>query len=63
MSHSDNCSGFVLVGLHEEGEEPIYFDDLSLRLVADRGVQENHYDPWGLNLVGIETEPVDRLVP
>ena len=39
------------------------FDDLVLTTEPPLVVQENHYDPWGLNLVGIETEPVDRLVP
>ena len=47
----------------DESPQVAYFDDLALRLVKERGIQENHYDPWGLNLVGIETEPVDRLVP
>ncbi len=32
----------------------------SLRLVDPDNYQENHYDPWGQNLVGIETQAVDR---
>ncbi len=44
-----------------ETPQVAYFDDLLLRLVRERGLQENHYDPWGLNLVGIETAPVGRL--
>ncbi|MBC7448830.1 MAG: hypothetical protein H7330_12305 [Hymenobacteraceae bacterium] len=53
-------AGYVQVILIDQTPLPVYFDDLSLRLVAARGIQENHYDPWGLNLVGIETEPLDR---
>ena len=34
---------------------PAYFDDLHLRIL-EKPVQENHYDPWGVNLVGIESE-------
>ena len=32
------------------------FDDLVLTTEPMLIVQENHYDPWGLNLVGIETQ-------
>ena len=31
------------------------FDDLTLTQEPPLVVQENHYDPWGLNLAGIET--------
>ncbi len=31
-----------------------YFDDLTITDEPPFIVQENHYDPWGLNLVGIE---------
>ena len=33
-----------------------YFDDLLLTRQSAMQVQENHYDPWGLNLVGIESQ-------
>jgi RHS repeat-associated protein len=33
-----------------------YFDNLSITNDPPAIVQENHYDPWGWNLVGIETE-------
>ncbi len=36
-----------------------YFDDLSIALMTEpiaKAVQENHYDPFGLNLKGIETQ-------
>ena len=32
------------------------FDDLTLTQEPPLIVQENHYDPWGLNLAGIETQ-------
>jgi len=34
----------------------VYFDDLQLTQEPPLIVQENHYDPWGLNLAGIETK-------
>ena len=33
-----------------------FFDNLSITNDPPAIVQENHYDPWGWNLVGIETE-------
>lgn len=33
-----------------------YFDNLTITNDPPAIVQENHYDPWGWNLVGIETE-------
>ncbi len=32
----------------------VHFDDLTISQEPPLIVQENHYDPWGLNLVGIE---------
>jgi len=34
----------------------VFFDDLQLTQEPPLIVQENHYDPWGLNLAGIETQ-------
>jgi RHS repeat-associated protein len=53
--------GYLEVKLVDESPTPVYFDDLLLKISKERGMQENHYDPWGLNLVGIESQPVDRL--
>ncbi len=36
--------------------QTVHFDDLSISQEPPLIVQENHYDPWGLNLVGIEVE-------
>lgn len=34
----------------------IWFDDISVTVAEPELVQENHYDPWGLNLAGIEKQ-------
>ncbi len=34
----------------------VHFDDLSISQEPPLIVQENHYDPWGLNLTGIEVQ-------
>jgi RHS repeat-associated protein len=49
-----DSAGYVRVSLVNQSEEPAYFDDLVLRPVEPVFYQENHYDPFGLNLVGIE---------
>lgn len=54
-----DSTGYVQVSLVNESGAPVYFDDLQLRLVSP-SLQENHYDPFGLNLVGIESSSVDR---
>ncbi|WP_345114954.1 RHS repeat-associated core domain-containing protein [Hymenobacter algoricola] len=50
-----DSAGYVKVSLINESDTPAYFDDLELRTVDPYLVQENHYDPFGLNLVGIES--------
>ncbi|MCJ8165966.1 DUF6443 domain-containing protein [Pontibacter sp. E15-1] len=47
--------GFLEVFLASESTEDVYFDDMSIES-STLDVQENHYDPWGLNLVGIEKQ-------
>ncbi len=37
-------------------EQAAWFDDLTLTQEPPVIVQENHYDPWGLNLAGIEKQ-------
>lgn len=49
-----DSAGYVKVSVVNESGIPAYFDDLLLRPVDAPKVQENHYDPWGLNLRGIE---------
>ena len=41
--------------VNSSAQTAVYFDDLQLTQEPPLIVQENHYDPWGLNLVGIET--------
>ncbi|MDJ1470201.1 LamG-like jellyroll fold domain-containing protein [Xanthocytophaga flava] len=49
-------SGYVRIFVANESESEVWFDNLQITHVQAPIVQENHYDPWGLNLVGIETK-------
>ncbi len=50
-----DSAGYVRVSLVNQSALPAYFDDMALsRPVEPYKYQENHYDPFGLNLVGIE---------
>ncbi|TGE11586.1 RHS repeat-associated core domain-containing protein, partial [Hymenobacter elongatus] len=51
-----DSAGYVRVSVVNESGIPAYFDDLAIRPIDPDQYQENHYDPWGLNLVGIEEE-------
>lgn len=53
LSGVANRQGYVKVQLMNEASLPVYFDDFKITQ-PQLLVQENHYDPWGLNLVGIE---------
>jgi RHS repeat-associated protein len=46
--------GFVQVFVYNESGQEVFFDDITIRKDPALIVQENHYDPWGMNLVGIE---------
>jgi RHS repeat-associated protein len=48
--------GYVRVFVANESDVPVWFDDLEVSLEKGLLVQENHYDPWGLNLAGIEKQ-------
>lgn len=48
--------GFAEVYLANESQEEAWFDDMSVSVEGGMLVQENHYDPWGMNLVGIERQ-------
>jgi RHS repeat-associated protein len=48
--------GFVQVFVYNESGQQVFFDDVAIRKDPALIVQENHYDPWGLNLVGIEKQ-------
>ncbi|PRY02748.1 RHS repeat-associated protein, partial [Pontibacter ummariensis] len=51
-------AGFLRVEVRHDAAEDVdvYFDDLEVEHGHGLLVQENHYDPWGLNLVGIERQ-------
>jgi len=48
--------GYLQVLVVNESNVDVWFDDLSITHTEALIVQENHYDPWGLNLAGIETQ-------
>jgi RHS repeat-associated protein len=48
--------GFVQVFVYNESGQEVFFDDITIRKDPALIVQENHYDPWGMNLVGIEMQ-------
>jgi RHS repeat-associated protein len=48
--------GFVQVFVYNESGQEVFFDDVTIRKDPALIVQENHYDPWGMNLVGIEMQ-------
>ena len=56
-----DSAGYVEVALRDESPQAAYFDDLLVRVIKANGIQEHHYDPWGLSLAGIGTRPLDRL--
>jgi RHS repeat-associated protein len=45
--------GFVQAYVGNESDTDVYFDDISIRYQPTLVVQENHYDPFGLDLVGL----------
>jgi RHS repeat-associated protein len=47
----------VQIELRDESPQAAYFDDLLVRLIKQQRVQQHHYDPWGLPLAGLDTEP------
>lgn len=56
LEYTAEQDGFVEVFLANESYEVAWFDDMSVSQTQPMLVQENHYDPWGLNLVGIEKQ-------
>jgi RHS repeat-associated protein len=46
--------GYLQVFVANESNMAVWFDNLKFNHEIGLVVQENHYDPWGLNLVGIE---------
>ncbi|MGV3502914.1 MAG: RHS repeat-associated core domain-containing protein, partial [Adhaeribacter sp.] len=48
--------GFIQVLVYNESGQEVFFDDITIRKDPALIVQENHYDPWGMNLVGIQMQ-------
>ena len=45
--------GYVTAYVGNESNADVYFDDVTIEHRQGLRVQENHYDPWGLNLAGL----------
>ncbi|MEO1652126.1 MAG: RHS repeat-associated core domain-containing protein [Bacteroidota bacterium] len=56
MTYEANQSGTLQVFIASESEAEVWFDDLQMEVDPALVVQENHYYPFGLNLVGIEKQ-------
>ncbi|WP_211289983.1 DUF6443 domain-containing protein [Hymenobacter chitinivorans] len=46
--------GYIQAYVGNESDVDVGFDDVEIKHKPALLVQENHYDPWGLNLAGIE---------
>ena len=47
--------GYVVVSMQNASPRDVWFDDAAVRTTTQElVVQENHYDPWGQNLVDLE---------
>jgi RHS repeat-associated protein len=58
LNYKVEQDGFVQVFVSNDSDVDAYFDDLEIRKTPALIVQENHYDPWGLNLTGIERQGI-----
>ncbi|MDJ1498598.1 Ig-like domain-containing protein [Cytophagaceae bacterium DM2B3-1] len=63
LTQTVHQSGYVRIFVANESNVEVWFDNLEITYTQSPIVQENHYDPWGLNLVGIETKgnPNDKF--
>ncbi|WP_210114353.1 DUF6443 domain-containing protein [Hymenobacter aquaticus] len=48
------ADGYVQAYVGNDSDVDVFFDDIEVKYNPALLVQENHYDPWGLNLAGIE---------
>jgi RHS repeat-associated protein len=48
------ADGYVQTYVGNESNGDVYFDDVEVQHHPGLLVQENHYDPWGLNLAGLD---------
>ena len=55
--------GYVVVSVQNASPRDVWFDDAAVRTTTQElVVQENHYDPWGQNLVDLEVAGVPNEV-
>jgi RHS repeat-associated protein len=54
LSFTAPQAGTLQVYVANESNTEVWFDEVSITYAPQLIAQENHYDPWGLNLVGIE---------
>ncbi|SEJ80818.1 RHS repeat-associated core domain-containing protein, partial [Cyclobacterium xiamenense] len=52
--------GYMEAFLVNETETDVWFDDFRVQTLSPLVVQEDHYDPWGLALSGLEYRMEDR---
>jgi RHS repeat-associated protein len=48
------ATGYMEAYVGNESEVDVYFDDVTLNYRPGLQIQENQYDPWGLNLAGLD---------
>jgi len=55
-------NGFVQVFVANESDARVWFDDLEIEMIESPIIQENHFYPFGMNLIGInkDTEPNNK---
>ncbi|MDN3689144.1 DUF6443 domain-containing protein [Cyclobacterium jeungdonense] len=53
-------AGYLEAFLVNETETDVWFDDFRVQTLSPLVVQEDHYDPWGLELSGLEYREEDR---
>jgi RHS repeat-associated protein len=56
LGYKAEKAGFAEVYVANESGNDAWMDDMTISVVSPMLVQENHYDPWGLNLAGIERQ-------
>jgi RHS repeat-associated protein len=54
MTYTAETDGYFQVLVANESDQAVWFDEVSVSVTPSMIVQETHYDPWGLELAGIE---------
>jgi len=63
LNYNATDDGYVQVMVVNESDTPVWFDDIDLQIQESLIVQENHYDPWGVGLAGVDKQgtPDDKF--